>query len=132
TSEGAWVPMPGETADGLEVRAATLDGLFAHRFQLQDRVLLKLDLEGYEYNAFVGATELLKSVEVILSEIRFYDVNHSGHPDFSQIVSLLLSRGFIVYDFARLIARPRDGRLFFGDALFVRTDSELASDVRWR
>jgi len=132
TSEGAWIPTSGESADGLQVKAATLDSLFADRFQVQDRVFLKLDSEGYEYNAFLGATELLKCVEVILSEVRFYDVSCSGHQVFSQIVSLLLSHGFIVYDFARLVARPRDGRLFFGDALFVRSDSELAADVQWR
>ena len=105
--------------------------MFAHRFRRENRVFLKLDLEGYEYNALLGAAQLLKSVEVILCELRFYDVEHSGHQTFGDVAALLRSHGFLVYDFARLIPRLRDGRLYFGDVLFVRHDSELAEDVSW-
>jgi FkbM family methyltransferase len=133
TSEGAWIPLDSRGANaGLQVPANTLDALFAKRSDQTSRTFLKLDLEGYEYSAFLGATELLKSVEVILSEVRFYDVERSGHHTFTDIVSLLREHRFIVYDVVRLLPRSRDGRLFFGDVLFVRKDAPLAADVSWR
>jgi hypothetical protein len=94
-------------------------------------VFLKLDLEGQELNAFRGATALLRIVEVILTEVRFYDVNHAGSPTFADILEFLRGSGFELYDFGSLLPRVRDGRLHIGDAIFVRSDSELRKDVSW-
>jgi FkbM family methyltransferase len=134
TSEGAWIPMTRDysAGDGLTVPATNLDALFAARMSATDRVFLKLDLEGQEYNALLGATQLLQSVEVILTEVRFYNVENSGHQVFDDVMALLRSRGFNVYDFVRLVSRVRDGRLHYGDVIFVRTDSTLVQDVRWK
>jgi len=38
---------------------------------------------------------------------------------------------FDVYDFGMLASRPRDRRLRIRDAVFVRRDSQLATDVSW-
>jgi FkbM family methyltransferase len=134
TSEGAWVPMTAVEglAQGFTVPATNLDALFGTRFSRDDRVFLKLDLEGQEYNALLGAEQLLRSVEVLLTEVRFYDVDESGHQVFDDVAALLRDRGFNVYDFVRLVSRVRDGRLHFGDVLFVRRDSTLVEDVRWK
>jgi len=133
-SEGAWVPMNTEdgATGGFTVAATNLDALFGTQFSNEDRIFLKLDLEGQEYNALVGAQRLLRSVEVILTEVRFFDVEGSGHQVFDEVTALLRECGFNVYDFVRLVSRVRDGRLHFGDVLFVRRDSKLLEDVRWK
>lgn len=131
---GAFVAKEGETADGLgeiEVPAITLDDLLADRVSRADRALLKLDLEGHEIPALNGATRLLQSVEVILTELQFYEINANGRAVFADYLDFLRERGFELYDFACLSQRPRDMRLRMGDVIFVRRDSTLLADRSW-
>jgi FkbM family methyltransferase len=134
TSEGAWVAdsTVGSPDQQIVVVARTLDQLFTGRFTPADRLFLKLDLEGQELNALKGAGRLLEDVEVILSEVRFFDIDHSGRPVFADVAESLRARGFEVYDFGSLMPRTRDGRLYRGDVVFVRRDSALRDDVRWK
>lgn len=132
TGSGAHIALADElSSDEIEVPATTFDQLFAERVTRADRVLLKLDLEGHELDALSGAPRLLAEVEVVLTEVQFYEVNANGRPCFTQVAAFLAERGFELYDFAALAGRPRDGRLRMGDVLFVRGDSPLATDVGW-
>jgi len=129
---GAWVARPGEVAQGdVECPATTLDALLASRVGPADRVLLKLDLEGHEVSALLGGSRLLQVVEVVLTELQFYEINDNGRPVFANIVDFLRERGFELYDFACLSQRPRDMRLRMGDVVFVRRDSPLLTDRSW-
>ena len=109
--------------------ATTLDRLLAGRVGPGDRALLKLDIEGHEIEALRGAASLLERVEIVVSEVRFFDVNGSGRPLFGDVVAFLEARGFTLFDFASLGGRPRDQRLGIGDAIFVRRGSPLGDDV---
>lgn len=131
---GAWVAEPGETIPGdkeYEVPAVTLDGLLESRVTQADRALLKMDMEGHEMTALQGGERLLGVVEVILSEVSFFDINHRGRPLFSDFLAFLRQRGFELYDFTALSGRPRDLRLRQGDVVFVRQDSPLLTDCSW-
>ena len=129
---GAWVARPGEMAPGeVECPATTLDALLADRIARADRALLKLDLEGHEVPALQGASRLLQAVEVVLTELQFYEINDNGRPIFADLLNLLRERGFELYDFACLSQRPRDMRLRVGDVVFVRRDSPLLIDRSW-
>jgi FkbM family methyltransferase len=131
-STGAFVVAAAEPfAADLEADAATLDQLFVSVVDRNDRALLKLDIEGHELSALRGSVRLLDAVEVVLSEVRFFDINRSGRPPFDDVAAFLAARGFQLYDFATLGPRPRDQRLRLGDAIFVRRDSPLAADVGW-
>jgi hypothetical protein len=129
---GAFVALRGEAApDEIECPATTLDELFAERVTPADRALLKLDLEGHEVSALSGAARLLSSIEVVLSEVHFYEVERNGRPLMTDVLAFLGKRGFELYDFACLNSRPRDGRLRTGDAIFVQRWSPLAGDRSW-
>ena len=110
--------------------ATTLDELtVASSIQSSERILLKLDLEGYEIRALEGAKALLRHVEVVITEFAFYKINgNSERPLLSDFVRLLGESGFILYDVATLSARVRDNRLRMGDAIFVKDTSPLARD----
>lgn len=126
---GNWVAKPLDVAPGEFVaRATTLDELLNDHVGLEDRALLKLDLERHELVALSGASELLPKVEVILTEVHFYDANDWGGIIFADMVSFLRERGFMLYDLASLSGRALDGRLRMGDAVFVRGDSPLCRD----
>lgn len=129
---GAYVSQPGDDAReaAIEVPATTFDELFAD-VSPADRPLLKLDLEGHELVALRGAAALLPKVEVVLTEVSFYEIHHNGRPTFSQVSRFLEENGFALYDVVALAERPRDGRLRMGDVLFVRTGSPLVADDGW-
>jgi FkbM family methyltransferase len=129
---GARVARPGEREpDAVQCPAITLDALLADRVVREDRALLKLDLEGHELTALQGARRLLDVIEVLLTEVQFFDINDDGFPVFADVVGFLRTRGFEPYDFACLLQRPRDVRLRMGDVLFVRRDSALLADRSW-
>ena len=130
---GAWVATHGERGpDEVECAAATLDSLLADCVTREDRGLLKLDLEGYELQALRGAARLLGVLEVVVSEVQFFDVTADSRPVFADVLRFLGECGFELYDFASLSPRPRDGRLKMGDVVFVRRDSPLLADRSWR
>ncbi len=127
---GAWVVAEGEEAVAQSLsEATTLDELFAEG--LRTPVFLKLDLEGHELPALKGAQALLNRVEVILTEVAFFDINNSGRPLFSDVLAFLRDRRFELYDIASLSGRRKDDRLRLGDAVFVRGDSSLLRDRAW-
>jgi FkbM family methyltransferase len=113
----------------LEAPATTLDALLSAVVTRDDRALLKLDIEGHELEALKGATALLDLVEVLVCEVRFFDVNRSGRPEFGDVLAFLEARGFVLYDVDMLSSRPRDLRLRIGDVIFARRGSPLTEDV---
>lgn len=129
-STGAFVMTSSEPfVVDLDAAATTLDALLAARVSAADRALLKLDIEGHEIEALRGATALLERVEVVISEVRFFDVNGSVRPVFSDVLTFLEARGFTLLDFASLASRLRDHRLWLADVVFIRRGAALERDV---
>ena len=132
-STGAYVVRdPAGRSDLTAMRATTLDELLSLRIGAGERVLLKLDVEGHELDVLAGAQQLLSRVDVIISEVQFFDIDGIGNPVFGEFVAALDRLGYMLYDVAGLGQRPRDGRLNVGDVVFVRRGSSpLAADDRW-
>lgn len=114
----------------LSVRATTLDDLFATATTLAERTLLKLDLQGHELRALAGAAIMLPLVEVVITEVSFFQ--QIDEPKIPELVHYFDERGFDLFDIAALSGHTRDGRLKQGDFIFVRRDSALAADKAWR
>lgn len=125
----AHVVIDGGTTDWLEVPCVTLDGLLARAIKPGDGSLPKLDLQGYELNATLRASETLQCCDVILSEVSFYA--QAYEPPISELTAFLTDRGFELYDIASLYARPRDYRPRQGDLIFVLSDSSLVAYKSW-
>ena len=117
--------------DVVVVPAASIDQLFGNVLTRSQRPLVKLDIEGHELGALAGASASLTSIEVIIAEVRFYDIRYSGHPLFLDVLNFLRARDFELFDFVSLGSRQRDGRLRVGDAVLIRSDSDLVADVGW-
>jgi len=125
---GAYIK-PEPDADSIAVTACTLDSLFITWVAPDDRVLLKMDLQGYELHALRGARSAMKSVEVILTEVSFYA--QAYEPSILDLLVFLNENEFQLYDIAALFRRQRDDRLHQGDFVFVRRGSRLLEDKRW-
>lgn len=88
-------------ADGSKtvlVPTITLDSLFAERLGGEDRVLLKLDLQGWELEAFHGASYMLPLIEVVLFEVSFFAQTYE--PPITSLVRLFDRSGFDLHDVA--------------------------------
>ena len=113
----------------VSIPARTLDGLFADVISRNSRVLLKLDLQGYELHALRGATNVLPHIEAVLTEVSFFA--QAYEPSIAELLAFLNDAGFELYDVAALAGRTRDNRLRQGDFVFVRKGSELLKDCHW-
>lgn len=114
----------------LDVQGETLDALFADDSTPEDRLLLKLDLQGHELLALKGASRLLESVEVILTEVSFFV--QAEEPTVSELVSFLNDVGFDLFDVVGVSGRARDERARQGDFVFVRRQTPLWADRGWK
>ncbi len=120
----------GQSSENLvEIPVATLDAVLGEDLPASDRTLLKLDLQGWEMEAFLGAEASLPAIEVILTEVSFY--KQAYEPDIEDLIAHLYARGFALHDVAAITCRPRDNRAKQGDFLFVRRDSALLADAAW-
>jgi FkbM family methyltransferase len=115
--------------DTVTIEVVTLNDLFGREISEHDRVLLKLDLQGYELHALRGADQVLPRIEVILTEVSFYA--QAYEPSILDLMTYLQRFSLQVYDIAALTGRRRDNRAHQGDFIFVRQDSELLADTRW-
>jgi FkbM family methyltransferase len=86
---------------------------------LEDPILLKLDVQGYEAQVLEGATETLKKVDYVLLEASFRPL-YEGEETFMEIARMMEDLGF---EFLRPIAwlsDPHNGEVLQMDALFAR------------
>jgi FkbM family methyltransferase len=121
--------VPDSDTETSNVAASTLDALLGQSISAQDRALLKLDLQGYELHVLRGGPTLLRSIEVILTEVSFYA--QAYEPSIIDLMNFLNSSGFQFYDIAAISGRSRDNRAHQGDFIFARKGSQLLQDTRW-
>lgn len=118
-----------KTGFEVEVETRTLDELFAAALKPSDRTLLKLDLQGHELLALAGAKALLPAVEVVITEVSFFQ--QMGEPTIPALIGFFDRAGFDLFDVAALTGRSRDDRLHQGDFVFVRRGSAISADTAW-
>jgi FkbM family methyltransferase len=80
--------------------------------------ILKLDLQGYELEALKGLGGFLSEVRLIYLEVSFVEIYQAG-PLFCDVSQYLGASGFSLRQFYGLVTSPLDGRLLYGDAVFV-------------
>jgi FkbM family methyltransferase len=103
----------------IQVEQRRLDGLLAATFpHLEDEVLLKLDVQGYEDRVLDGAGELLKRVAACIIEANVEQL-YVGQAPFHGLVARLAAAGLFYSGNLEQTCAP-DGRLLFLDALFLR------------
>lgn len=120
----------GDLADGekCEVPALRLDDLIAEH--VQNRILLKVDVQGAELKVLGGTSKHLQDIDMIILEVALIS-SMKGGAEFWDIVRYMKERGFVVYDILGGVFRPLDGCLKQVDLVFVPENSSLRSDRRY-
>lgn len=80
--------------------------------------ILKLDLQGYDYKALLGASLTLQNVQVAQVEVLFAEI-YQGCNLFQDILTLMLGHGFSLYTLCGIHYGKND-ELLWSDAIFVR------------
>jgi FkbM family methyltransferase len=100
------------------VALATLDS-FAIDTSGHDVTVLKIDVQGHEVEALLGAAETLKKVDVLIGELSFASQYDGEEPSFTRVCGLLHAAGLypaIFQDYGRQLGPYA----FERDVVFVR------------
>lgn len=92
--------------------------------------LIKIDVQGFEYQILSGFLKNLSKVDVIIAELNHIDI-HRNVKLAEDVIQLLHINGFVMYDIVEIHRRPFDGAVWQTDFMFVRKDSFLRENKRW-
>jgi FkbM family methyltransferase len=80
--------------------------------------LMKIDTQGFESQVLEGLGERLADVDVVLTELMFYDY-YERSLSFSDVERFLLPAGFHLYDISHIAKNPMNGRTDWVDVIYV-------------
>lgn len=92
---------------------------FLDEIQIRRKVLLKIDVQGYEINVLDGAPEFLKSTDLIIVETSFFQL-YDGQPLFHDVYTKLYESGFRYHGNFDQLANPVNNQILQADAVFLR------------
>jgi len=112
----------GEPEKKIEIDITTLDNIAEETKKIPD--LLKLDLQGGELKALLGAKKILDSVELCIIEFGCLEA-YIDRTTSRDLMDIMYDNGFYLYDIVDLRYRPYDGALAGGDFFFIKASSKL-------
>lgn len=101
------------------VEIATLNRALKGRIQNQDRVFVKIDTQGFEWEVIEGATEILPLTTGILCEISLVPL-YEGQKTWREIVDRLELEGFRLWAIQDGFINENTGQTLQIDAIFFR------------
>lgn len=98
-----------------------LDDVFDELCGADDRVMLKVDTQGFELDVLNGAQESLPRVAALELEMSLIPL-YEGAPLAEQLVGMLRAAGFVPYWLTQGFRNPRTQQLLQVDGVFVRPE----------
>lgn len=102
-----------------EINVATVDSLREKYFRLDDRILMKIDVQGYEKHVLGGARLSLEQTQVIeieLSLVKMYE----GGPLLKDMLTFLEEFGFSLVAINPVFSDPATGYMLQVDGIFTK------------
>jgi len=99
-----------------EVVVKRLDGL---DLPIEGRLLVKMDVQGYEDHVIAGGRATLERTDVVVTELSFYPL-YEGQALFDDVYRLLRDLGFSYRGSLGAKKDPRDGAVLDEDGVFTR------------
>lgn len=86
---------------------------------MEQNILLKIDVQGYEYEVLRGAEVTLANVDTIIVETSYRQL-YLHQPLFDDIYLFLRERGFVFSGILEQILNPVNGEVLQSDSIFQR------------
>jgi len=118
----------GEKREQRSVRMVTIDAL-VESDAIRVPQIVKIDVQGFELETLRGATSLFGLTELFIIETSL--VRPLGQPLIDEVVAVMRSHGYRVYDLAGFMRRPYDGALGQVDVCFARDGGSLCQSDSW-
>ncbi len=93
--------------------------------------LCKIDVQGAEIGVLSGMGARIEEFDAFLIEISTIATIENA-PEADEVFAFLSQHGFVIYDILSLNRRPLDSALAQLDVLFIKRNSPIRSDRRWR
>lgn len=111
----------GQAAEPVVVKVMTLDGALANRV-IEENILIKIDVQGYELEAIEGAGAMLERAKVVILEMSFAKL-YAGQPLFHDVYEKMYGLGYRFRGSLAQMAHPQTGEVVQTDAIFVNENS---------
>ena len=109
-------PWTAETAP-VTVEMRSLDS-FLPDLVLESKVLVKIDVQGYEDQVLLGGESVIRAASYVLIETSFEPL-YEGQASFETIYAIMTEYGFRYSGSIDQLVSPVDGRILQADALFA-------------
>ena len=80
--------------------------------------ILKIDTQGYEPEVLDGFGKRLSKIDVVITELMFYDY-YERSLSFADIEKYLIPAGFQLYDISHISKNPMNGRTDWVDVIYI-------------
>jgi FkbM family methyltransferase len=101
------------------VEVSTLESMAPEVASEQDRIVVKIDVQGLEVEVLGGAGSFLHDVQAVETELSLYPM-YEGQPDWRELCDHIEALGFVLFAVDPGYSDPKSGRLIELDGLFVR------------
>ena len=108
--------------DIIKASIERLDNVFTDYVSEGDRVFLKIDTQGYEWNVLDGAAECLDQIDGLLLEMSLIPL-YEGQRLWKDILGRLEREGFVLWQILPGFSEPTSSRTLQFDGVFYRNDS---------
>lgn len=103
-----------------EIEIKTLNDVFHSFYQKGNKVLLKIDTQGYEKNVLEGSDAVLDKIDLIQLEMSLVQL-YENEPLYQEIIQYLDERGFTLISLENGFGNAQTGQLLQVDGIFQRT-----------
>lgn len=100
-----------------KIKQLTLDNM-SSSFGIFQKLFLKIDTQGYEWNVLEGATQFLSNVDALQLEMSMVPL-YKDQKLFKEIFDYLTALGFELYEIEPGFSNPKDGRQYQVDCVFI-------------
>ena len=102
-----------------EIEIKKFDSIIDSFCKKEDRIMIKIDTQGYEKNVLEGASESLDRVSIIQIEMSIVPLYENGLLIFD-MVKYLSDKGFMLFSLENGFANRETGQLLQVDGIFVK------------
>jgi FkbM family methyltransferase len=104
-----------------KVDVITIDSVYKDLCEDTDRVMLKVDTQGFEKNVIVGATESLSKIFALQLELSLSQT-YENEPYFLEMIDVLGSYGFQLFSVETGYFNKKSGQLYQMDGIFLKKE----------